>query len=229
MFSCHPVILANNHIVIDDEQHIIIDTGSPVSFHATGVMNLCGETIPVSRSIPHVSKEYLSVKVGMTIDGLLGMDLINQHCLTISLKDDFIMLDDETHFTHSFCCRETGPEYGGLIVIRIVVNGRPAKVFVDTGAPISYIHPSYTEGLKSDGIMTDFSPFIGDFQTSIYTCEVDALVGEKPYTQKFGTPPDIVAMTMNQFNVDGVIGVDLFRQYRIQIREGMLYLPPQGI
>ena len=229
MFSDYNIRLVNNHIIIDDDQNIIVDTGSPVSFHHSRVLNLCGEQISVRDSIPDVSKEYLSEKVGTQIDGLLGMDIIRQHPLLVSLKDGFIILDDDVPYNHSFCHIDNNHFSDMMIIIRMLVNGHPAKVIVDTGAPLSYIQRTFTEDLKCDCIRDDFSPYIGNYKTETFLCEVDTKIDDKPYIQRFGTPPALLEMTLQQLNVDGVIGVDLFKQYRIQIRGTKMFLPPQGI
>jgi hypothetical protein len=85
MFTNYPIRLINNHIIVDAEQQLIVDTGSPVSFHSSGMINLCGESIAVKTSIPGVSADYLSSKVGTRIDGLLGMDIIHRYPLMIDL------------------------------------------------------------------------------------------------------------------------------------------------
>lgn len=224
MFSIHPVTLVHGHIVIDDDQHVIIDTGSPLSFHTSGVLNLGGEMIPVASSVPGISKKYLSEKVGINIEGIIGMDFISKHSLLFCLKDGKVSFDDDVRDIRSFQNIKLDPLLGNLAGIRVKVNGLPANVVVDTGAPISYIHPSFTKGLKRNGTKQDFSPYVGDFQTDVYICEVDTMTGEKAYRQEFGNPPGILAATLERCNVDGIIGVDLFKRYNIQMRGTELFL-----
>jgi hypothetical protein len=229
MFTNYPIRLINNHIIVDAEQQLIVDTGSPVSFHSSGMINLCGESIAVKTSIPGVSADYLSSKVGTRIDGLLGMDIIHRYPLMIDLHCGFMFVDDDAVYPHALEDFELGPLAQGLLAIRMTVNNRPVKMIVDTGAPVSYINQSIVSGMVSDGEIDDFHPLIGDFHTNTYHCDVIPMIGEQPYNQLFGVLPTMLGMTLAMIQADGIIGIELFKRYRIQIREGRLYLPPQGI
>lgn len=50
-FVSFPITIINDHIIIDNEQKIILDTGSPMSFHKSGTFNI-GERIEVPTSLP---------------------------------------------------------------------------------------------------------------------------------------------------------------------------------
>lgn len=222
--------LVNDHlVVVDDDQNILVDTGSPVSFHPSGVLVLGQEQYSVHSSVPVVSTQYLSEKVGCEIHGLLGMDIINRQPLLFSLKDGLISWDDDAEYSKHFKMFPLGPLSGGLVAITISVNGQDANMIIDSGAPISYIHPRFVTGMESAGIMDDFSPFIGDFQTETFVCEVDTLIGQETYSQRFGVPPQIISLMLAQLNADGVIGMELFKRYRLQFNNQIVFLPPQGI
>lgn len=229
MFTSYPIRLINNHIIVYSEQQLILDTGSPVSFHSSGIIDLCGEDIAVNTSIPGVSADYLSSKVGTRIDGLLGMDIIDRYPLLIDLHCGFMFADDDAVYPRALDDFELGPVAQGLLAIRMLVNNRPVKMIVDTGAPVSYINQSIVSGMANDGEIDDFHPLIGDFHTKTYCCEVIPMTGENPYNQMFGVLPEMLGLTLAMLQADGIIGVELFKRYRIQIREGKLYLPPQGI
>jgi hypothetical protein len=55
------------------------------------------------------------------------------------------------------------------------------------------------------------------------------MVNQDVYSQRFGIPPQAVSMTLGMLDVDGVIGIELFKRYRIQFNNQTVYLPPQGI
>lgn len=41
--------------------------------------------------------------------------------------------------------------------------------------------------------------------------------------------PQIVLMTIEMVKMDGIIGFDLFKKFRLQLKQGEIYFPPQGI
>lgn len=232
MFTDCKLSLINDHLVIQGNQNILVDTGSPMSFHPSGVLVLKDNRINVHNNIPGVSAQYLSEKVGYEIHGLLGMDVINAYPTLICLKDGFFFLDDDAVYTSHFRMYPLSDLAQGLIAITVSVNGKSANMIVDTGAKISYIHPRFTAGMEPNETLDDFSPYIGDFQTDTFLCEVDSMVDGSPfrtYVQRFGNPPQIISMTLQLMGVDGIIGIDLFKRFRLQIRNLVLFLPPQGI
>ncbi|MCR4603354.1 MAG: retropepsin-like domain-containing protein [Prevotella sp.] len=230
MFTEYPIKLVNNHLVIDDRQHLLIDTGSPFSFHASGTMKLCGEEIAVRTSIPETTSSYLSEKVGAQIEGILGMDMINRYPLLVDVKNKFIFLDDDAIYDRKCQGLAKGLSAANFYVgISIMVNNKKAKMIVDTGAHISYIHHTFTDGLKVESTEKDFSPYIGEFQTDTYMCKVNLLEEGFSYEQTFGNLPSVIGSAVSMLGIDGIIGIDLFKRYRLQLRNGCLFIPPQGI
>ncbi len=221
--------LVNDHLIITENgQNILVDTGSPKSFHPSGTIVLGENPIPVQTNYAGVTPEYLSEKVGCEIHGMLGMDIIGSIPILFDLKNGQMVLDDNAVYTDHFMKFPLGQIAGGLIAITISVNGRTANVILDTGAPISYILPSFVAGLECVEIMNDFHPNIGDFKTKTFNCEVDTQTGHERYSQRFGVPPQKVSKTLEGFNIDGIIGIELFKRFKLQIRNGIVYLPPQG-
>lgn len=198
MFTDCSIKLINDHLVITDNgQNILVDTGSPVSFHPSGSIGFGENVFAVHSSIPGVSTAYLSEKVGYEMHGLLGMDIINRMPMQFSLKDGFVLFDDDARYLNHFKMYPLESSSGGLVAITVSVNGKSANMIIDSGAPISYIHPSFVSGLECVGIMDDFSSFIGNFQTETFVCEVDTLTGQEKYRQRFGIPPQTVSMTLD--------------------------------
>ena len=230
MFTNCPFKLINDHpVLMVNGKNILVDTGSPVSIHPSGSIVIGENEFSVMSSFPGVSTDYISEKVGCEIHALLGMDIINRMPTMFSLKDGFMFFDDDAKYTNHFKKFPLSPLSGGLVAITISVNGQDANMIVDSGAPISYIRPNFLSGLESAGIMDDFSPFYGDFQTETFICEVDTMVNQGVYSQRFGIPPQVISMTFDLLKVDGVIGIELFKHYRIQFNNHTVFLPPQGI
>ena len=229
MFTEYSLTQFNDHIIIDNGQSIVFDTGSPMSFHDSGIIDIGGDSIAVPRSLLGVTSNYLTENIGCELHGLLGMDIITKHPLMIELKSGFMFFDDDDNYGNKFHSIHTN-QLGGLIGIEIMINGRFARMFVDSGAKISYINKAFTNGLPIQRTADDYSPYIGKFQTSLFCCETHLLVNNcKPYIQEYGTPPQQIEFLLNQYHMDGIIGIELFKRFRLHLLNGELYFPPQGI
>ena len=229
MFTSYPIQIVKDHIIIGDQQNLILDTGSPESFHPSGIIKWCGEDLPVKTSLTGVRADYLRTHVGANIDGLVGMDIIHRYPMLVDLRCGAVSIGDDAIYDRSLEHVELEPHAQGLIAVKMMVNNREVRMILDTGAPISYINNYIVDGMESEGEINDFHPLIGDFHTLTYRCEVVPMTTEKPYVQMFGVAPSMLSMMLMLLRVDGIIGVDLFKRYRIQIRVGKLFIPPEGI
>jgi hypothetical protein len=225
MFTEYKVQLNNGHLIIDDHQRILIDTGSPTSFHDTGQIDLCGDSYSVPQSIMNVTSEYLTTEVGCNVHGILGMDIISKHPILFDLRNNLIFVDDDAQYG-SYLPSFKLPY--NLICIEIKVNGKSVRLIADTGAKISYIDESIVEGLNPVDTKQDFSPLFGHFSTDIYECDIQ-FMANRPVILKFGVPPFLLSSFMSTMNVQGILGLDFFKLYRLQLRDCILYFPPQGI
>ena len=79
------IILSRDHILIDSGDILLVDTGSPLSFHENGIIHIGDEVIPVATSLMEVDSTYVSDKVGQPVSGLLGMDIIGRMGMKIDL------------------------------------------------------------------------------------------------------------------------------------------------
>ncbi len=128
MFTEYPIKVIKNHIVVDDQQNLLIDTGSPFSFHILGTLKLCGDEIAVRTSIPDATSSYLSRKVGVQIDGILGMDIFNRYPLLVDVKNKFIFLDDDAIYYRKCQGLAKGlPASNFYIGISIMVNNKKQR------------------------------------------------------------------------------------------------------
>lgn len=213
------IILVKDHILINNgEGHILIDTGNPVSFHKTGKITLGEENFKVPTSFMGVDCDYVSRNVGVPVDGMLGMDYISRHNTVIDVPGKTILFDADTEGYTEIPSLVTGDR----VLIDLSINGRSAKVFLDTGAPVSYVDSSLTEGLESSGTASDFHPVIGEFTTSLF--DVTAQIGDRDFCLTVGNLPFLMQLTLNACGGHGAIGMDLLRQTRVLISNGRVYI-----
>lgn len=204
--------IIGGHILIDCEgQRFLVDTGSPATFSASGSISICGETISVPTSLMGVSSSYITEKVGAPVQGLIGMDLIGRFGMCVDVENCTVTFGE---------CGEgmtKVPSYSipGSIVMQMEINGKVAKVIPDTGAPTSYISPSFTEGLESVDTVTDFSPFSGTdtFETPVF--DVAAEVAGRPFSMKVGHLPSELSFMLRMLGVDGCVGMDFLKHFKV--------------
>ena len=226
MFTEYKIKWINNHILIDDEQGLLIDTGSPTSFHSSGVIKLCGQSIKVPTTTMGVSNTYLQEKISTDIYGLIGTDIIASHPTLFNLQrgGDFIFMDDDTEYMTKLQTMSLM----GLYVIFLWVDGNKVKMIFDTGAPISYIRSSLTEPHTTIRQEQDFSPLFGDFNADIIKLPTKIMEDFPTEEMELGQSKEI-DKALSLLGVDGIIGTELLKHYRIQINHKDVVLPPQGI
>lgn len=211
----------NGHILIEScGDMLLVDTGSPMSFHENGRMTLCGQTFNVPRSLMNVDAGYASRQVGAPVKGFVGMDFISAHPMSIDVERGVLAFDCDTAGWEPV---RTFP-LPGAVCIELEVGGTPAKVILDTGAPVSYISQEFTSGCNPVGTVTDFSPFhAGDtFETPVY--DLPCSLAEHDFRMQFGNLPKGLSVMVSLLGADGAVGMDLLRHVRILMADGKAFV-----
>ena len=215
------IILSRDHILIKCIGGILlVDTGSPMSFHENRLIHLEGEEFSVPTTIMGVDSSYIAEKVGVCVSGLLGMDIISKLGMTIDIPKGKLSFRPSTEGMNRILSRMGM----GYISMEMVVAGKSASVILDTGAPTSYVSKTFTEGLTPIGQVTDFNPLVpGDtFETPIF--EFPASFAGKEFTMKAGNLPSSLQIMLSFIGVDGVIGMEILKRFSITIAEGSIWV-----
>ncbi|MBQ0081598.1 MAG: aspartyl protease family protein [Alistipes sp.] len=210
--------------------HLLIDTGSPTSFHEDGFIELGDFRMEVPKDIfGIVDSKYLSDTLGLKIKGLLGMDFMGQHPTVFNTKGfgGFISFGDGFNDADVM----EGFSIMGCPGIVIEVNRRPARVLVDSGANLSYIDKQFVRESQFLSEQEDFHPLLGTGLFTTDTYEVPCHIGcgnhkDKDLNVVFGILPAEMGLLLSAQQVDGVIGYDLFCNFRISLQDGKVVLPP---
>ncbi|MCQ2147247.1 MAG: retroviral-like aspartic protease family protein [Bacteroidales bacterium] len=211
----------NGHMLVDNGQgYLLIDTGSPVSFHMDGQIIIDEKNYPVETSVRGVSAGYISEKVGVTVRGLVGTDIIGKVRTLVDIPSKKIV----------FNCYEIGkavPSFNimGCYGIELSVNGKAVRMLLDTGAPTSYASRALTAGKESVRTVEDFSPFIGNdsFTTPIFTLETSFM--DKTFTVEYGNLPGLFGAVLPAYGVEGIIGMSFFEKFPVILDNGMVSIP----
>ena len=218
------LIFTNGHILFDNgDGLVLVDSGSPASFHETGMMKVGDDSFEVPTSLMGVTSRYVSQNVGSEVRGLLGMDYIGRHATLIDIVGGRIVFDAETDGY-----AEVASFFAGCSGLVLNVGGREARVFLDTGAPISYLSHSFTDGEKSWGKKEDFSPFssAGRFETDIYY--LDTVFAGEQFRMQVGNLPSDMGMMLKVFGVDGVVGLEILKRTSVIFADGKVLVPIKG-
>ena len=218
----YPIRIARGHILLTDDRGtvLLVDTGSPLSFHSDGILSVGDESFGVPTSLMGVDSAYITDKVGGPVDGLVGMDIIGRGGLLVDVPGGRVV----------FGCPPEGmvrvPSRLGMgyMSLEMEVRGRTAKVIIDTGAPTSYVSESLTAGLLPVGTVEDFNPFVpGDvFETPLF--EFPASIAGLPFTMSAGHLPQVMGSMLGLLGVDGVVGMELLRLRPLLIADGGVWV-----
>jgi hypothetical protein len=231
----HKTILFNKHLLIDTIRGVIlIDTGSPVSFHKHGCIEINGREYSVPANYMGISATYISNTIGLEVSGLLGMDIINLYEVWIDVRNVAHAIGD----VWFFCPDESKPYKGanvmGIPICEVEIGGSKVKLLFDTGAPISYLSDRYIGHTPIHDEVRDFSPLMGGEEYVVHRHVVPSkfrglLSEDEKHDIAYGQMPTQLSMLLNMLNVDGIIGYDLIERFRVVVVRGELYFPPQGI
>ena len=215
------IILSRDHVLIESVGGILlVDTGSPMSFHEKGLIRLGGEEFPVPAVLMGVDSSYIAEKVGVHVSGLLGMDIISRLGMKIVIPGGKLSFHPLTEGMTRLPSRHGM----GYMSVEMVLAGRPARIILDTGAPTSYVSSSFTEGLTPIGQVTDFNPLVpGDtFETPIF--EFPASFAGNDFTMKAGHLPGSLQMMLSVLGVDGVVGMEILKRFSVTIANGSIWV-----
>ena len=226
--STFEIVQKNRHLLINYAgEYVLIDTGSPTTFHRNRHIEVCGQTFDVGTSFMGMDLDYISDKVGLEMVGLIGMDVIGKFnvCINTEKFGNFIGFDTDNHY---MTWQVEAFSMMGCPGIVMNVNGRRARMLFDTGAPVSYIDPAFTYGIPICGHTKDFTPLTKkEFEVDLHS--VSSSFMGKDFIVNYGDMPESISVLLKTFRVDGIIGYDLMENFRILLQKGVFVLPPQGI
>ena len=148
----------------------------------------------------------LSRFVDVDCVGLLGADILGRF--------DFILDAPRGMATISTGVLEhSGPvvdleEFMGIPLVWARIHGIDYRMFLDTGAQISYLPHDSLASFPPAGRVTDFYPGVGQFE--VETHNVDITVGGVAFTLRSGALPQLLGATLMMAETDGIIGNAVF-------------------
>lgn len=209
----YPLQLFNGHPVIRTKTEIIlVDTGAQATLNSTGQLEFEGTVHRCSTQLG-TSVADISGLLGMDITTLLGVDVLEKYQVLFDYSNQQIEFSQtpKVFEGHAIALDRVM----GIPVIPLTIGGAQHRFFLDTGAQYSYASGHSINAFPPAGQAEDFYPGIGRFQINCHTA--DLMIGTDQFTARCGIPPALVQRLLAMGDCQGIIGADLFNQFKIQL------------
>lgn len=204
----------DKHLIIEDNGNTyLIDTGSPFSVHDGDTLEFCGHQFP--RNMAPCSPNDISNLLGMHVDALVGYNVLKHFAVLFDYEKGEITFSDEGLSLPDAEAIPIDTSFG-VPKVKMSLLGHEGLFFLDTGAKISYVASTTTNGLTPDETDTDFYVGYGDFETPIFNLETT--IAGKIFHVRYGNLPMLLECTlMGLSGTKGVIGYDFFNNFKVLI------------
>ncbi len=211
MKQFHITLFKGHPIINDGENIILIDTGAPSTIHASNNLIFCSDNYNCSTNYMGLTVTKISEMLGTEITTLLGADVLSNLKILFDYKNGVVEFNKE-EITFE------GTEidilnFMGIPIIELSVDNQKLKLFLDTGAKLSYLSDSITSNYESIGTDEDFYPGVGKFETNCF--EIPTSFGDNNFIVKYGNLPTLLQMTLMLGGTDGIIGFDFFNNFKV--------------
>ena len=222
----YKIELVRGHILMVDDRgsKVLVDTGSPLSFHSDGVVAIDGETMSVPTTLLVADSDYVTKNVGTKVDGLVGMDILARKGVLVDVPGGRLVFGQPTQGMRRVPSRFIRVPIlnVGYMCVDMDIRGKTVKVIVDTGAPVSYVDPSLTGGLAAKEMIKDFNPAVGEFETPIF--EFPAAFAGQEFEMRAGHLPKRMQLEIGLLGMSGVVGMELFKRQPVLLAEGSVWI-----
>lgn len=198
-------------MIVDGENTIVIDTCCPVTFHEDDTLTFLGTDYTPAKSFRDETLRRLWDYTDQMFTTWMGMDVLKNYKLVLDYANNEItfLSQDEPGFEG-----ETAKLYDGDGVYAVKADGW-MNMLVDTRSRLSYLSRCFTMSLKTDGQQEEFYHGAGRFETPLYNLKCD-FCGRK-FDVTYGNLPQILDMTLMMAHVDGVLGYDFFKRFKVML------------
>ena len=192
--------IKNGCIVYKDGSDVILlDTGSQ-------------QTINVANDHLHIFPK-IHEFVDSSITMLKGMDTMSGSKVLIDYLNGEILVNGDAKIESPVA--EYSIDFAAMLpTIQISIDGQMHRMLLDTGARTSYLFTPYVNVGNTVGEIDDF--FIGEpslFKVKLFEHRVD--VGNQFVCMNFAPPTESIANTLVYLGVDGIIGYEFFRNFKV--------------
>lgn len=207
-----PLESVSGHFLFEVEgRKVLLDTGSPRSIAEGRQWTFLGHPYLVIPGFSGATTKGLSEFVGMPIDVLLGADILGDFHFLIDVREKSIVFH-----------RERVPMPGAEVSVELVtgiplatvaVDDQPIRMFLDTGARLSYVQVDVARRFPRLRQDEDFYPGFGRFRTQVFRVPVG--VAGRVLPLACGVLPEPLEASLFGMGVSGIIGTELFDAFKV--------------
>lgn len=210
-----PLFVFDGHLLFEyDGLTVLIDSGSPVTISALDRINFMGTTFWCKELFMDNNIQDIGRWMGHDVDIMMGLDVLSHFSILVDIQEAKITFSNEPLSQDGV--KLLMEQCNGFFTVNLTIKETPVKMIFDTGAKISYINSDFTQNLEPICERDDFSPLINArYKTPIYQFNAEA--GGKQFNAEFGNLPAQLASLLGQYGVDGFIGHDLFKAFKVAI------------
>jgi hypothetical protein len=204
MICTIPYRMVDGHIIVtsEDGKICLIDTGAHCSVGDLESVLFAGGTYPLQPALIGKKAHELSGPIGVRIDVLIGVDILNRYDMLIDpLRRVLVFSDEELDCEGEVLSIE---QVMGVPIVTADVDGRRIRMFYDTGAKISFLRDEIATVYPQTGTADDFFVTFGPFQTTLHRAPMT--LGSRNLVLDFGVLPPGLQNTLLVFGIDGILG-----------------------
>lgn len=218
MIETFPMKFVDGHIIVSMKNKFdyLIDTGSPGSFGDGSPIMIAKRSFPINdRDLTGITVDSVNGLSGLAVHGLIGMNILSHFDIKFTknhlIFSDTPMMEENESTSIILPIIEV---MSGIPIINLNIDGNDQKIFLDTGAKISYLSDDLLVD-PSIGQLDDFHPSIGKYKTNIYHNNVK--INERIHRFTFGSLPSPLKSLLVLSRTKGVIGTELFQTYSVTL------------
>lgn len=206
--ASYPLTVHVGHWLVDiGDARYLIDTGSPTSLGEIPVA-LIGQRGPARPDgSANASTASLVELVGTPFVGLIGMDVLGGLDLEFSVPERRLTVAEAP-------VERLGSEpittLAGVPIVAVGVGEESVRLFLDTGAPLSYLHRRLANLFERLDDAEDFHPLMGRFV--VPTHRACLRFGDTSRTLRAGVMPPLLEAALDAVGVAGILGTEAFEQ-----------------
>lgn len=204
--------LYDGHAIINvGENVILIDTGAPQTINNNDCLDFCGISYKCKRNYLGLDISKISKLIGTEVTTLLGVDILSDFCVLFDYRNHYVVFSkDDIDFDGMEVKIES---FMGIPIVDLDIDHRTLKFFLDSGAKVSHVLNNMFMHQTKIGDCEDFYPILGRFIVECF--EVITNLGNERFNAQFGVIPTQLLPILLLSGVDGIIGFDLFNNFKI--------------
>lgn len=208
----YKLVIFKGHPIIEYEENVIlIDSGAPSTIHISDSVTFCSTKYICSSNYIGLTISKISEMLGREITTLLGADILSDYNIMFDYKNEVVEFNKEDITFDGTEIRISN--FMNIPIIELSIDNKRLKLFLDTGAKLSYLSDTITRNYKSVGTDEDFYPGVGNFTTQCF--DISTRIGDNIFNVKYGNLPTLLQMSLMLGGTDGIIGFDFFNNFRV--------------